>query len=155
MSKAENEVADMVHRETRAWDTKDLDLLMSLFHPDMVWPWPRTPDSHDPTDWVMELGRFNTRRWRAGWRKLFDTHELVHNQRDIKKIVVSKEGDAALAVVDVDTLWRDAHGRDFRWKGRACKVYTKVGGRWKMIMHTGLLDYSRIPPVASPLSEGD
>jgi len=53
------------------------------------------------------------------------------------------DADGALAVVDVDTLWRDRAGRDFPWKGRAGKVYTKVGGEWKLIMHTGLLDYGR------------
>jgi hypothetical protein len=31
------EVEEIVNRETRAWDTKNLDLLMSLFHPDMVY----------------------------------------------------------------------------------------------------------------------
>jgi len=30
---------------------------------------------------------------------------------------------------------------DQRWRGRACKVYTRVGGEWKMIAQTGLLDY--------------
>ncbi len=55
---------------------------------------------------------------------------------------MSAEGDGAFAVVDVDTLWRDAAGRVQHWKGRACKVYSKVGGGWKMTMHTGLLDYS-------------
>ena len=139
----EKEIEEMVHRETRAWETKDLDLLMTLFHPDMVWPWPRTPESFDPMDWVLELGRFNHTRWRAGWQKLFATHRLVHNRRTIRKIVLSKEGDGAFAVVDVDTLWRDAQGQDFHWQGRACKVYTRVGAEWKLIMHTGLLDYSR------------
>jgi ketosteroid isomerase-like protein len=43
--------------------------------------------------------------------------------------------------VDVDTLWRDREGGEQHWKGRACKVYSKVEGRWKMTMHTGLLDY--------------
>jgi ketosteroid isomerase-like protein len=41
----------------------------------------------------------------------------------------------------VDTLWRDRAGNDFHWKGRACKVYSKVGSEWKMTMHTGLLAY--------------
>ena len=43
--------------------------------------------------------------------------------------------------LDVDTLWRRPDGTDFLWKGRACKVYSKVGAEWKLIMHTGLLDY--------------
>ena len=29
----------------------------------------------------------------------------------------------------------------FHWKGRACKVYTKVGGRWLFLFQTGLLEY--------------
>ena len=59
------------------------------------------------------------------------------------KIVLSRENDGAFAVVDVDTLWRDAARRDFAWKGRACKIYTRVDGEWKLIAHTGLLDYTK------------
>ncbi len=98
------EIREIVERETRAWDTQNVDLLLTVFHPDMVWPWPRTPQSHDPLDWVMELGRYDAERWRRGWQELFDTHRLAHNRREIKKILVSQEGDGALAVVDIDTL---------------------------------------------------
>jgi ketosteroid isomerase-like protein len=143
MPAAESQIEEMVHRETRAWDARDADELLRIFHPDTVWPWPPDPDAHDPALWVMELGRYDPARWRRAWQQLFDTHALVHNRRRIVRIVVSREGDGALAVVDVDTLWRDAAGRDFPWKGRAGKVYTKVGGEWKLIMHTGLLDYGR------------
>ena len=139
----EREIEEIVNRETRAWDTKDVDLLLTIFHPDMVWPWPPTSDTHDPALWVMEVGRYDAARWRKGWRELFATHELIHNRRRIVKIVVSKERDGAFAVVDVDTLWRDAAGGDFHWKGRACKIYTKVGGEWKLIAHIGLLDYGK------------
>jgi ketosteroid isomerase-like protein len=139
----EREIEEIVHRETRAWDSKDVDVLLAIIHPDMVWPWPPAPDAHDPALWVMELGRYDPVRWRQAWQQLFDTHDLVHNRRRIVRIVVSQEGDGALAVVDVDTLWRDSAGRDFHWKGRAGKVYTKASGEWKLIMHTGLLDYSR------------
>ncbi|HEV2863901.1 MAG TPA: DUF4440 domain-containing protein [Pyrinomonadaceae bacterium] len=139
---SEAEIREIVDRETRAWDTKDIRLLMSVFHPDMVWPWPPTPRHHDPADWVFVAGRYDYERWSANWQGLFDTHELVHNRRETKKIVMTAEGDGAFAVVDVDTLWRDGGGREQHWKGRACKVYSKVGGEWKMTMHTGLLDYS-------------
>ncbi|MBC7933697.1 MAG: DUF4440 domain-containing protein [Rubrivivax sp.] len=137
----EDEIREIVERETRAWDTKDVELLLTVFHPDMVWPWPPRADAHDPADWVFVMGRYNYERWRQSWQMLFDTHALVHNVRGIIKIVVTEEGDGAFAVVDVDTLWRDREGRDFRWKGRACKVYSKTGGEWKMTMHTGLLEY--------------
>ncbi len=137
------EIEEIVHRETRAWDTQDVELLLGIFHPDMVWPWPPTPHAHDPIDWVLEQGRFDAERWRRGWSELFATHRLVRNERSIERVVVSEEGDGAFAVVDVDTLWRDAAGRDFPWRGRACKIYTKVGGEWKMIAQTGLLDYER------------
>jgi len=45
-------------------------------------------------------------------------------------------------VVDVDTLekYKD---KDFPWKGRACKIYTKMSnGKWKLISNTGLLNYN-------------
>ena len=137
-----SEIEEIVNRETRAWDTQDASLLLTIFHTDMVWPWPRTPQSHDPMDWVMEWGRYDAERWKNNWQELFDTHTLVHNRREIKKIEVSKEGDGAFAVVDIDTLWIDREGRPAHWKGRVCKVYSRVKDEWKMTMHTGVLDYS-------------
>lgn len=139
--KIENEIREIVNRETRAWDSQDVDLLITIFHPDMVWPWPRTSASHDPMDWVIVLGRFDVERWKKVWRELFASHTLVHNRRQLKKIEISEQGDGAFAVVDVDTLWRDRNGNDFHWKGRACKVYSRIGDSWKMTMHTGLLSY--------------
>jgi ketosteroid isomerase-like protein len=141
---AAEQIAGMVNKETHAWDTQDVEELLSLFHPDMVWPWPPTPHSHDPIDWVMELGKFNRERWGNSWRHLFATHRLVHNRRAIRRIEVSKEGDGALAVVDIDTLWRTQDGKDFHWKGRVCKVYSLVGEEWKLTMHTGALDYGNL-----------
>ena len=135
------EIEEIINRETKAWDTKDVDLLMTIFHPDMVWPWPKTPQSHDPMDWVLEWGRYNYDRWRDGWLELFNTHQLAHNVREIKKIEISKQGDGAFAVVDIDTLWIDSKGNKNHWKGRVCKVYTKVENDWKLIMHTGVLEY--------------
>jgi ketosteroid isomerase-like protein len=131
----------MVHRETQAWDTLDAEALVDIFHPDMVWPWPPNAHAHDPIEWVLIWGRYDRERWRSGWQQLFDTHTLVHNRREIKKIVISAQGDGAFAVVDIDTLWHDSAGKDNHWKGRVCKVYTKIGNGWKLIMHTGVLDY--------------
>lgn len=141
MTKIKQEIQEIVDRETRAWDTKDVDLLMTVWHPDMVWPWPPHPQAHNPVDWVLEWGRYDYQRWKAGWQELFDTHKLVHNNRKIVKITISKEDDGALAVVDVDTLWRNQAGKDFHWLGRTGKVYTKVRDKWKLIMHTGVLEY--------------
>jgi ketosteroid isomerase-like protein len=137
----ESEIREIVERETRAWDTRNVDLLLTIFHPDMVWPWPPTPDAHDPMEWVLEQGRFDRERWRKGWKDLFDSHALERNDRRLRKIVLSREGDGAFAVVDIDTLWIDAAGRANHWKGRVCKVYSKVGDQWKLIMHTGVLRY--------------
>ncbi|MEN6437210.1 MAG: nuclear transport factor 2 family protein [Syntrophobacter sp.] len=143
MDPIELQIQEMVDRETRAWDAKDAEALVAVFHPDMVWPWPQDPHAHDPTEWVFPMGRFDRKRWKRDWRELFDNYELVHNRRSTVKITVSAEGDGAFAVVDVDTLWRHKKtGRDFHWKGRACKGYTWIGREWKLIYHTGLLDYS-------------
>jgi ketosteroid isomerase-like protein len=138
----ESEIQAMVDRETRAWDLLDAEALVSIFHPDMVWPWPPDPASHDPAGWVFPLGRYNRARWKAGWEDLFRTHDLVHNHRRTIRIAVSAEGDGGFAVVDVDTMWRRrADGAPFHWKGRACKGYTKVGSDWLLVFHTGLLEY--------------
>ena len=32
------QIEEIVNRETRAWDSQDVNLLLSVFHPDMVWP---------------------------------------------------------------------------------------------------------------------
>jgi ketosteroid isomerase-like protein len=139
----ERQIKEIVDRETRAWDTQDIKTLMTIFHKDMVWPWPPTAQAHDPMDWIFCAGRYDYERWTRNWQELFDTHTLVHDRRVIRKIAVTPEGDGGFAVVDVDTLWRDANGKDFHWLGRACKVYSKVGKEWKMTMHTGLLDYGK------------
>lgn len=142
MSSASDEIQAMVDRETAAWDAQDAEALVSLFHPDMVWPWPPDRTAHDPARWVFPLGRYDRARWKAGWEELFSTHALVHNRRTTVRIEVSDQGDGAFAVVDVDTLWRDrATGRDFHWRGRACKGYSKVGAAWLLVFHTGLLEY--------------
>ena len=140
----EQEIQAMVDRETQAWNSQDAEALVSIFHPDMVWPWPPDERSHDPATWVFPQGRFDHERWKAGWAELFETHELVRNDRRTVRIEISAEGDGAFAVVDVDTLWRRrSDGADFHWKGRAGKGYTLVGDRWYLIYHTGLLDYGK------------
>jgi ketosteroid isomerase-like protein len=136
-----SEITEIISRETRAWDTRNVELLISIFHPDMVWPWPKTPNAHDPLDWEFVMGRFDRERWMKSWQQLFDTHRLVHNKRDIKRIEISKEGDGAFAVVDIDTLWMDENGNPNHWKGRVCKVYVWIENEWKMTMHTGALIY--------------
>ncbi|MFB5600410.1 MAG: YybH family protein [Nitrososphaeraceae archaeon] len=137
------EIKEIIDRETKGWNDQDIDILMSIFHPDMIWPWPKTSQSHDPMDWIFELGRFDNERWRKNWKNLFEKYYLIHNNQVIKKIVISDEGDGAIAIVDVDTLWRNRdNGKDFYWYGRAGKIYTKLnGGKWKMISHIGLLEY--------------
>jgi ketosteroid isomerase-like protein len=121
---------------------KDAESLVSIFHPDMVWPWPPDGRSHDPMTWVFDQGRYDRERWRGRWQSLFVNYDLVHNERKTLRIEVSEEGDGAFAVVDVDTLWRNkSTGEDLHWRGRSCKGYTKTVDGWKLIMHTGLLDY--------------
>ena len=144
------EINEIVDRETRAWDTRDADLLLSVLHPDMVWPFPPHAHAHDPMEWIMMLGRYDRERWRNGWQTLFDTHRLVHNRRVTRRIEISHEQDGAFAVVDVDTLWRSHDGVDQHWCGRACKIYTRVNGEWRMIAQTGLLDYGTPKPSSIP-----
>lgn len=142
----------IVSRETAAWDAQDVEALLDLFHPDMVWAWPPTAYDHDPIDWVLEFGRFDRERWRADWQDLFDTHWLVHNDRTIRRIDVSDQGDAGMAVVDIDTLWRDREsGEDFHWHGRTAKLYTLIDEMWKVVGHWGALEFDGAGrPITAP-----
>ncbi len=143
MDEIERIIQELVDRETHAWDRQDAEALVDLFHPDTVWPWPPHAQAHDPAEWHMVQGRFDRPRWLAGWQELFRDWELVHNRRNTVKITVSDQRDAGFAVVDIDTLWRRRDdGQIMHWCGRAGKGYTKVGQRWYLIYHTGLLDYS-------------
>ena len=141
MNSEELEIREIVDRETIAWNTQDVKLLITVFHPDMVWPWPKTPVSHDPIDWELVMGRFNKVKWSNAWQDLFNNYRLEHNIREIKKIVISEDKDAAFAVVDIDTLWISENKSKNHWKGRVCKVYVKKNNEWKMTMHTGVLEY--------------
>jgi ketosteroid isomerase-like protein len=140
----EAQIRELIDRETRAWNARDVDLLLSVFHEDMVWPWPPDSAAHDPAQWILVWGRYDRDRWRRGWQELFDSHELVHNRRSIVRIAISTEGDGAFAVVDVDTLWRRSDGVPNHWSGRACKFYALTARGWRMTAQTGLLDYSLV-----------
>src|SRR5690348_8659144 len=109
---AEAAIREIIERETRAWDTQDVTLLLSIFHPDMVWPWPRTYKSVDPVDWHLAMGRFDVDRWRSTYEELFSRYELIRNRRSVVRIEVSAEGDGAIAVVDIDTQWRQRSNGD-------------------------------------------
>ena len=144
MESVEQQIRALVDAETAAWNARDAEALVSLFHPDIVWPWPPDASAHDPMQWVMPFGRFDRERWKQSWQELFEAHDLVHNNREIARIAISEQADGAFAVVDVDTLWRHrTTGNFFHWKGRACKVYSKVGERWFFFFQTGLLDYHK------------
>ncbi len=55
MSDSETSAAiqEIVDRETRAWKDQDAETLVSIFHPDMVWPWPPDEHTHDPVHWTL------------------------------------------------------------------------------------------------------
>jgi hypothetical protein len=140
--RAEAGIQEIVERETRAWNTADVPLLLSVFHPDMVWAWPATYTSIDPVDWHLVLGKFDRARWGDVYEELFRARTLVHNRRKTVRIEISAQEDGALAVVDIDTLWREnASGAEDRWLGRTCKLYALVAGEWKMTAQIGALRY--------------
>ena len=67
MNSVQQEIRDMVDCETRAWDEQDAEALVSLFHPDMVWPWP--PDSGATTAGLWRCPDNDTRS-PAAWLRL-------------------------------------------------------------------------------------
>ncbi len=137
MDSVEDQVRAVIDRETRAWDERDVESLLSIFHPDAVWAWPQTSGSLDPLDWKLTVGRFDRERWTQGWSRIL-ANEITRNTREVRRVELSPEGDAAVAVVDVDTEWRNPNGSLVRWAGRAVKYYTRADGDWKLIAHTGL-----------------
>jgi len=73
---------------------------------------------HDPATWDLEFGRFDRERWREEWQGLFDTHDLVYNDRETIDVSVSDQRDGGMAVVDIDTLWRHREtGTGFTGRG--------------------------------------
>lgn len=138
----EKQIQEIIDRETLAWDRKSVELLLSIFHPDMVWVWPTDPRKHDPMTWTSMQGKFDYDRWRKVYEDWFSKFELIHNRRITQKLFVTKEGDGAFAVVDVDSLWRSASGEESHWFGRTCKTFVKTFDGWKMIAQVGVLDYS-------------
>lgn len=149
-----HEIEEIVYREGRAFQNQDVDLMMSIYHPDMVMPWPLHSRAYDPMEWIMRMGKFNLDRWSKKLHVYFDTHEFVHDRRVIKKILFSEEQDGALAVVDVDSLFRQKPGTDSPWHneagqkvgeirtlGRAGKIYTLVNDEWKLIAQPGTMHY--------------
>lgn len=141
------EIQEIIDRETRAWNEKSVDLLLSIFHPDMVWVWPTEARGHDPMTWTSMLGKFDQARWSAVYRDLFSQFELAHNRRETRRVFVTAEGDGAFAVVDIDTLWRGVRSNgnstdEMHWLGRTCKTYVRTADGWKMIAQVGVLDYS-------------
>lgn len=141
MDKVKEDIVEIINRETKAWDTKDVDLLLSIFHPNMVWVWPKKNNAYDPIDWELPLGKFNYERWKGIYSKMFSKYKLIRNDRKIIDIKITKEGDGAFAIVNVDTLWEAEDGKKIHWLGRAGKTYVKEGIDWKMISHFGLLLY--------------
>ncbi len=144
------EIQEIIDRESRAFDTADTKLMLSVYHPDLVWAWPPHSRAYDPMDWVMRMGRFNYDRWFKLTQLFFDTHTLVHNKRTTQKIEMSEEQDGAFAVVDVDTLFKQNPDKDSPWHegdtelhilGRACKIYTTVGDEWKLLYQPGTMHY--------------
>lgn len=138
----ESEIQDIISRETKAWNEKNVEMLLSIFHPDMVWVWPTSSDKHDPMTWTSMLGKFNKERWTKVYGDWFSTFKLIKNIRKTQKVFITKECDGAFAVVDVDTLWRSESGEESHWLGRTCKTYVKTAVGWKMISQVGVLDYS-------------
>ena len=139
---AEVEVQNIIDRETRAWNEKSIDLLLSIFHPDMVWVWPTDSKKFDPMTWALPQGKFDRERYLKIYTAWFDQFDLIRNERKTLKITSSNENDAAFAIVDVDTLWCSSSGEESHWKGRTGKTYVKMADGWKMINQVGVFDLS-------------
>ena len=107
----------------------------------MVWVWPTDSKNLDPISWELPQGRFNYTRFSKVYLDWFEKFELITNVRNTQKILISREGDAAFAVVDIDTLWRSETGEKSHWIGRTGKSYVKMLDGWKMINQVGVFSF--------------
>lgn len=135
-----NEVKEIIERETRAWNERNVELLLSIFHPDMVWVWPSDRKNLDPLSWQSFMGKFDHARWSKSYFEWFAKFDIVRNKRETKKVQLTEEGDGAFAVVDIDTLWRSKSGEESHWWGRTGKTYVRTPGGWKMIAQVGVFE---------------
>ncbi len=85
MTPVVEQIEEIVKREGAAWDNQDIDLLLTVYHDDMVWVWPQNGGSHDPLDWLIEVGSFDPARWREGWKEIFQGG-VTRNECDIRKV---------------------------------------------------------------------
>ena len=115
----EIKIKEIVDRDTDVWNNKDTEKLLSIFQPDMVWPWPRTFDSHDPVDWIFEVEGLIIKDIKKISNEFLKSHILVHNKKITQKIVISDQKDGAFAVVDVDVLWKNIKTQRFSME-RTC-----------------------------------
>lgn len=136
----ELEIQEIIDRETTAWNEKSVELLLSIFHPDMVWVWPTDPKNTDPISWTSALGRFDFERWSHVYKDWFSIFSISRNIRKTQKIIITKQGDGAFAVVDIDTLWINSAGEKSHWLGRTGKTYVKTAVGWKLINQVGVFN---------------
>ena len=142
----EAEIQQIIDRESQGYENEDVDLLLSVYHPDMVWAWPPHSQAHDPMEWVLRMGRYNEARWRVLIERFFATHTLIHNHRVTRKIVLSRNrtvplpwwisirsGIARARAIPLGTTGTTEE----HVIGRACKIYTLVNGEWKMLYQPG------------------
>jgi len=73
-----NEIEEIIHRETKARNEKDVTLLLSIFYQDMVWVWSKSSDSHDPVEWKIAHGKFDLGRWSEIYCNMFSAYDIVH-----------------------------------------------------------------------------
>lgn len=142
MSTVEDNLRELIKRELEALKRKDVELLLTIFHEDMVWAWPRSFNTANPFYWEMDLGRFNYERWYFHWKDFFEKFEILHAVMMPQKINLSAQEDAAFAVIDLHFQWESkTNGEIVEWRGRVCKVYTRMEKSWKLIQQTGLIPY--------------
>ncbi len=69
----EKEIVEIVNRETEAWNNKDEDKPLTIFHRDMVWSWTGGLDFHDSMDWIFGVGQSDYQRWKEVYCQLSGT----------------------------------------------------------------------------------
>lgn len=136
-SNSRQHIMEVLERESRAWSARDVDGLLSVFHPDAVWPFLFNRLNPSPMVWRLTLDRFDSSAWGTYFQRIFEECAITKNVREVKSISFSTRGDQAIAVLDIDTAWLRRDGEPMRWVGRVAKVFSIMGTEWRIMTQYG------------------
>jgi uncharacterized protein (TIGR02246 family) len=121
----EDEIREVMDRFTDAVRNKDLNGVMSLYSPEIVW-----------FDFMAPLQHRGTEAYRRVWERCFDWFEAPIGV-EIRDLSITAGNDVAFShsLIHLNETFKNGQRLDFWMRGTTC--FRKFNGRW-MITHEHL-----------------